>query len=89
MLPCRKVEVSRRHSSPSATRQGKAKNGVRIYKATDSLGTAWEKSEIDPGGVAVEDLTAGDLNGDGKIDLIAVGRATQNVRIYWNETAAK
>ena len=65
---------------------GKAKSGVRIYKATDSLGTAWEKSEIDPGGVAVEDLTAGDLNGDGKIDLIAVGRATGNVRIYWNES---
>jgi hypothetical protein len=64
----------------------KAKSGVRIYKATDSLGTAWEKNEIDPGGVAVEDLTAGDLNGDGKIDLIAVGRATGNVRIYWNES---
>ena len=64
----------------------KAKPGVRIYKATDSLGTAWEREEVDPGGVAVEDLTAGDLNGDGKIDLIAVGRATGNVRIYWNET---
>jgi len=65
---------------------GKAKSGVRIYKASDSQGAAWEKSEIDPGGVAVEDLTAGDLNGDGKIDLIAVGRASGNVRIYWNET---
>jgi hypothetical protein len=68
---------------------GKAKSGVRIYKATDSLGTAWEREEVDPGGVAVEDLTAGDLNGDGKIDLVAVGRATGNVRIYWNETASK
>ena len=50
------------------------------------MGTAWEREEVDPGGVAVEDLTAGDLNGDGKIDLVAVGRATGNVRIYWNES---
>ncbi len=36
-------------------------------------------------GVAVEDLTAADLNGDGRIDLIAVGRKTKNLRVYWNE----
>jgi hypothetical protein len=39
---------------------------------------------LDPGGVAVEDLAAADLDGDGRIDLIASGRATQNVKIYWN-----
>jgi hypothetical protein len=26
-----------------------------------------------------------DLNGDGRPDLVAVGRATHNVKIYWNE----
>jgi hypothetical protein len=65
---------------------GKAKSGVRVYKAIDELGLTWEKMEVDPGGVAVEDMCAGDLNGDGKIDIVAVGRATKNVRIYWNET---
>ena len=45
--------------------------------------------EVDPGGVAVEDLAAGDLNGDGKIDIVAVGRATLNVRVYWNESGGK
>ena len=48
----------------------------------------WTKATrtlLDPGGVAVEDLAAADLNGDGKIDLIAVGRQTGNVRIYWNQ----
>jgi FG-GAP-like repeat len=59
--------------------------GVRIYKAQDAAGTKWTRHDIDAGGVAVEDLTAGDLNGDGKIHLIAVGRKTKNVRIYWNE----
>jgi hypothetical protein len=47
-------------------------------------GAKWERLILDDGGVAVEDLTAADLNGDGKIDIIAVGRATGNCRIYWN-----
>ena len=40
---------------------------------------------LENGGVAVEDLVAADLDGDGKIDIIAVGRATGNCRIYWNQ----
>jgi hypothetical protein len=38
----------------------------------------------DEGGVAVEDLCVADLNGDGRQDIIAVGRQTGNCRIYWN-----
>lgn len=59
--------------------------GVRIYKAIDAQGTRWARHLLDEGGVAVEDLAAADLNGDGKIDIVAVGRKTHNVRIYWNE----
>ena len=59
--------------------------GVRVYKALDERGTKWARHDIDPGGVAVEDLTVADLNGDGRMDIIAVGRATKNLRIYWNE----
>ena len=58
--------------------------GVRIYKALDDKGAKWERQIIDDGGVAVEDLAAADLDGDGRIDIVAVGRATHNVRIYWN-----
>jgi hypothetical protein len=58
--------------------------GVRIYSTNDD-GKTWQKSLVDPGGVAVEDLAAADLNNDGKIDIVAVGRATKNVKIYWNK----
>jgi hypothetical protein len=61
------------------------RSGVRIYKAVDEKGRKWARQIIEEGGVAVEDLAAADLNGDGRIDLVAVGRQTHNVRIYWNE----
>jgi hypothetical protein len=62
------------------------RRGVRIYKALDDKGAKWQRQIVDNGGVAVEDLTAVDLDGDGRIDIVAVGRQTHNVRIYWNET---
>jgi hypothetical protein len=62
------------------------RRGVRIYKALGDKGAKWQRQIVDNGGVAVEDLTAVDLDGDGRIDIVAVGRQTHNVRIYWNET---
>jgi len=70
-----------------------AKCGVRIYDPEIHGAISprvpplvkWTRQLVDPGSVAIEDLTAGDLNGDGRADLVAVGRATKNVKIYWNE----
>jgi hypothetical protein len=39
--------------------------------------------------MAAEDLTVADLNGDKRPDIIASGRATRNVTIYWNESGKK
>jgi hypothetical protein len=61
------------------------RRGVRLYKAIDTDGSRWTRQILDNGGIAVEDLTVGDLNGDGRPDIIAVGRQTHNIRIYWNE----
>jgi hypothetical protein len=60
------------------------KCGVRIYKAVDPKNGKWERHLIDEGGVAVEDLAVADLFGDGRLDIVAVGRATKNVRVYRN-----
>jgi hypothetical protein len=60
--------------------------GLRIYDPLDAHGGKWQKHVFDPAGVAIEDLAVADLDGDGRADIVAVGRATKNVRIYWNET---
>jgi hypothetical protein len=57
--------------------------GVTVYKSVAD--GSWSKAMVDDGGMAAEDLTVADLNGDGKPEIIAVGRATANVKIYWNE----
>jgi hypothetical protein len=46
---------------------------------------AFDRHTIDDGGMATEDAMAEDLDGDGRPDLIAGGRATHNVKIYWNK----
>ncbi|MBN9121534.1 MAG: VCBS repeat-containing protein [Planctomycetes bacterium] len=71
--------------NPKAGDAFKERRGVRVYKCLDGKGARWERTILEDGGVAVEDLTAADLDGDGKIDIIAVGRATGNARIYWNQ----
>ena len=60
-------------------------SGVNVYKPADLAAGKWVKNVVDSGGVATEDLAVADLNGDKLIDIVAVGRATKNVKIYWNE----
>jgi len=60
------------------------RRGVRIYNPSGTDVSTWSRQLVDPGGVAVEDLTVADLDGDGRNDIIAVGRQTQNIKIYWN-----
>lgn len=63
--------------------------GVFVYTMSSPNGNAsdatWTKHVIDDHDMAAEDLAAADLNGDGNIDIVAVGRATHNICIYWNE----
>ncbi len=59
--------------------------GVAIYFVNRD-GALESKMMVDEGGMDTEDLLVGDFNGDRLPDLVASGRATRNVKIYWNET---
>jgi FG-GAP-like repeat len=59
--------------------------GVFVFDMKHENGAlAFERHTIDDGGMACEDALATDLDADGRIDIIAGGRATHNVKIYWN-----
>jgi hypothetical protein len=61
------------------------RRGIRIYDPVDAIAGKWNRQIVDPGAVAVEDMVCADLDGDGDQDIIAVGRATHNAKIYWNQ----
>lgn len=61
--------------------------GVKLYYPEDSDGRQWSSLVVDDNGMATEDLRAADLDGDGRIDLIAAGRQTRNLKVYWNRPA--
>jgi hypothetical protein len=65
--------------------RGRPKPGLAIY-AVDREGALKSKTIVDDGGMATEDLIVGDFNGDKLPDIVASGRSTRNVKIYWNET---
>ncbi|MES2659268.1 MAG: VCBS repeat-containing protein [Verrucomicrobiota bacterium] len=68
------------------TKDGK-KVGIRLYVPTTADGGNWKlHATVDDNTMACEDMKSVDLNNDGKPDLIAAGRATKNLVIYWNET---
>ncbi len=56
--------------------------GIAVYDPLDGNWSQGRKFFVDDGGMATEDLTVADLNGDGLLDIVAVGRATHNVKIY-------
>ncbi|MFP6614006.1 MAG: FG-GAP-like repeat-containing protein [Pirellulales bacterium] len=60
------------------------KVGVKLYYPTDAEAKKWDSVVVDDNKMACEDLRIGDLNGDGRPDIVAAGRATHNLKIYWN-----
>jgi hypothetical protein len=57
---------------------------VYVFHPSDAKGETWEKKVLDHKGLGSEDIICSDLDGDGKIDIVGVGRSTKNVKIYWN-----
>lgn len=61
------------------------KVGVKLFYPTDKKHTEWKSLLIDDNQMATEDIRVADLNADGKPDLVAAGRASHNLKIYFNE----
>ena len=60
------------------------KVGIKMFTPQDSEGKEWKATLVDDNQMACEDLTLADLNGDGRLDIVAAGRATKNLKVYWN-----
>lgn len=58
------------------------KTGIKIYILQNNK---WKDYWVDENGIACEDLQVADLDGDGKKEIIAAGRASHNLKIYWNK----
>ncbi len=63
--------------------EGKVGIKLYIWRAAEET---WKAHWIDDNQMATEDLKVADLNADGKLDLIAAGRATKNLKVYWNHS---
>ena len=57
--------------------------GIKIYMKD---GATWRSEWVDENGIACEDMQVMDLNDDGKPDIVAAGRATHNLKVYWNRS---
>ena len=61
------------------------KVGVKFYYPTNEQRSEWKSMLVDDNEMATEDIRIADLNADGKIDIVAAGRASHNLKIYFNE----
>ena len=63
------------------------KVGIKLFTPLDPGGQDWRQTLVDDNTMACEDLCLADLDGDGRLDIIAAGRATKNVKVYFNQGA--
>ncbi|MBI2929805.1 MAG: VCBS repeat-containing protein [Verrucomicrobia bacterium] len=61
------------------------KVGIKLFTPLDKDGKEWRQTLIDDNTMACEDLALADFNSDGRLDIVAAGRASHNLKVYFNE----
>lgn len=59
--------------------------GIKMFTPLDDKGATWRTTRISGEALAVEDIKAADLNGDGKADIVAAARQTKNLKIFFSK----
>lgn len=59
--------------------------GIKLFTPLDEEGSKWRETKVSGDEVAVEDIKAGDLNGDGRADIVAAARQTKNLKIFFSQ----
>jgi FG-GAP-like repeat len=60
------------------------KVGIKFFSQNNDTKN-WQEFTLDDNKMACEDMQIADLNGDGKLDIVASGRSTKNLVVYWNK----
>ena len=55
-----------------------------LFYSQDALGTEWRHRELDHLGMSASGCAVADINGDGRLDIVQIGGATQNIKWYEN-----
>ncbi len=61
----------------------KGEPGIKLFTPLDKDGEKWRETRISGKSLAVEDIKAADLNGDGRPDIVAAARQTKNLKIFF------
>ncbi len=69
------------------TKNAEGKVGIKLFTPLDKEAKKWRQTVVDDNTMACEDLCLADLDGDGKLDIVASGRATKNLKVYFNTTS--
>lgn len=59
--------------------------GMFLFYTANS-GARWMKQVLDDGGIAAQGFSIGDVNGDGRLDILVTGGRTHNLTLFLNRT---
>lgn len=59
--------------------------GIKLFTPLDPDGRQWRETKVSGTELAVEDIKAADMNGDGRPDIVAAARQTKNLKIFFSK----